>query len=250
TCEAAAVYSQPQAGGLGATMQRGRQNKRRSPGRWLLIAALAAAGCAAPVGVKRISVGEEHSEINRTALTSPEPSDVSQIILRRYNLVPLFQEHPQQALSQLREVVISGRGGNDELFALAELSYLYAAQTESRADALAAAVYAYAYLFPDDEADQPSAIDPRYRWACDIYAEGLTETLRERDGHDLQLESGVYPLPFGWLTMNFDSTDLVWGSRRLKDFVPVGEYAIEGLNNRYRQPGIGVALAAQTEKIG
>jgi pimeloyl-ACP methyl ester carboxylesterase len=227
-----------------------RSSGTRLAGLLIAIVAAAGVGCTPPVGVRRISVAEEHSGFNRNALTSPQPSDVSQIVLRRYNLVTLFEQQPQLALSRLRDLVVSGRGGNDEIFALAELSYLYSVQAQSRPDALAAAVYAYAYLFPDDPADRPSAIDPRYRWACDIYAEGLTQTLRGPGGATLHLQSGAYPLPFGTLTVEFDPAELVWGSRRLKDFVPVSEYAIRGLNNRYRQPGIGVALAAQTEKIG
>lgn len=216
----------------------------------LATAALLAAGCTAPVGVKRISVHDEHRQLTRNALTEAEASDVSQIILRRHNLVELYAADPEAALARLRQVVVSGDGGNDDLYALAELSYLYAAQTNSRPHALAAALYAYAYLFPDDPAQRPQAIDPRFRWACDIYAEGLTQALREPGAKALQLESATYPLPFGSVAVTFDADDLVWGSRMLTDLVPVSEYEIYGLRNRYRQPGIGVSLAAQTVPVG
>ena len=73
-----------------------------------------------------------------------------QIVLRRYNLVELYDDQPAVALWQLREVLVSGRGGSDELYAIAELTYLYAENHQSRPYALAAALYAYAYLFPDD----------------------------------------------------------------------------------------------------
>src|SRR5262249_19162962 len=36
----------------------------------------------------------------------------------------------------------------------------------------------------------------------------------------------------------------------LTDFVPVAGYAVYGLRNRYRQPGIGVPVAAQTMPMG
>jgi pimeloyl-ACP methyl ester carboxylesterase len=215
----------------------------------LVTAVLLAAGCTAPVGVRRISVHDEHRQLNRTALTDAEPSDVSQIVLRRHNMVALYAEYPETALMQLRELVISGNGTNDDLFALAELSYLYAQQTGSRPHALASALYAYAYLFPDDLAERPVGIDPRFRWACDIYAEGLTQALREPDAKALTVQGGTYPLPFGSLAVTFDSSDLVWGSRTLTDLTPVAEYEIYGMRNRYRQPGIGVALAAQTVAV-
>jgi pimeloyl-ACP methyl ester carboxylesterase len=211
-----------------------------------VLAAVVGAGCAAPVGVRRVSVHEEHRQLTNNALTVDEASDVAQIMLRRYNLVALFDAQPAAALAKLRDVVVSGAGGGDELYALAELSYLYAARAQSRPYALAAALYAYAFLFPDPVDQRPQAIDPRYRWACDIYAEGLTQTLREPGEKSLRLEGGTYPLPFGSMAIEFDRRNLMWGSRMLTDFVPVSEYEIYGMRNRYRQPGIGVALAAQT----
>jgi pimeloyl-ACP methyl ester carboxylesterase len=215
----------------------------------VLVVALAIAACA-PVSVKRISVHEEHRQLTRNALTADEPSDVAQIVLRRYNIVELFQAAPETALGRLRDVIVSGRGENDELYAIAELSYLYAERTRSRPYALAAALYAYAYLFPDEAAARPQAIDPRYRWACDIYAEGLTLSLREPGAKDLQPAAGTYPLPFGSITLDFDPAQLVWGSRELTDLVPVSEYQVYGMRNRYRQPGIGVGLAAETQARG
>jgi pimeloyl-ACP methyl ester carboxylesterase len=216
----------------------------------LATAALVAVGCTAPVGVKRISVHDEHRQLTRNALTEAEASDVSQIILRRHNLVELYEADPEGALARLRQVVVSGDGGNDDLYALAELSYLYAVQADSRPHALAAALYAYAYLFPDDPAQRPQAIDPRFRWACDIYAEGLTQALREPRAKALNLQSAAYPLPFGTFSLTFSANDLTWGSRMLTDLVPVSEYEVYGLRNRYRQPGIGVPLAAQTVPVG
>jgi len=216
----------------------------------LLMMATVAGGCTAPVGVHRISVREEHEELTRNALTTQEPSDQAEIVLRRYNLVDLYANDPQLALSRLREVVVSGRGDNDELYALAELSYLYAAKSGSKPYAMSAAVYAYAYLFPDDTEQRPEGIDPRYRWACDMYAEALTQALQEPGGRTLRLQGGPYELSFGTIELDFDEHDLIWGSRQLTDIVPVAGYSIYGLRNRYRQPGIGIPLAAETRPIG
>jgi pimeloyl-ACP methyl ester carboxylesterase len=200
--------------------------------------------------VKRISVHDEHRQLTRNALTEESASDVAEIVLRRYNLVQVYADHPPVALEKLRQVVISGRGGNDELYALAELSYLPAAAAKSKPDALAAAIYAYAFLFPGDPEQRASGIDPRYRWACDIYAEALTQVLREPGERSLKIAAGTYPLPFGSIAIAFDEGELVWGSRLLTDPIPVSEYEIHGLRNRYRQPGIGVSLAAETVAVG
>jgi pimeloyl-ACP methyl ester carboxylesterase len=207
-------------------------------------------GCGAPIGVKRISVHDEHLQLTRNALTADEPSDIAQIILRRYNLVERYDADAPAALARLREVVVSRDGGNDELYALAELSYLYATRAKSRPHALAAALYAYAFLFPDDVAERPQGMDPRYRWACDLYAEGLTYALQKPGERTVRPEGGAYPVPFGTLAVDFDPGDLFLGSRMLTDLVPVSEYAVYGLRNRYRQPGIGISLAAKTIAVG
>jgi len=207
-------------------------------------------GCTPPVGVQRISPKEENRELTSNALNSGEASDVSRIVLRRYDLVSTFDEDPTTALARLRDVVVSGRGGNDELFALAELSYLYAVEAQSRPDALAAAVYAYAFLFSDAPDQRPQAIDPRYRWACDIYAAALTAALRAPGEASLSLQAGTYPLPFGTMTVDFDPTQLQWANRTMTEFLPVSDYEVQGLRNHYRQHGIGVPLAPKTVEGG
>jgi pimeloyl-ACP methyl ester carboxylesterase len=252
------AWSSPWWGPLSGCAHGARSARRSTRSRgsrgWGLLASLLAAllsvalsaGCTAPVGVKHIPPQDQNREFTRNALNSDSASDVSRIVLRRYDLVETFDQHPASALAELREVVTSGRGGNDELFALAELSYLHAATARSRPDALAAAAYAYALLFPDDPSQRLQPIDPRYRWACDIYAEGLTETLREPEGRAVSLQGGTYTLPFGTLVVDFDTADLRWGGRTLSDFLPVSEYEVQGMRNHYRQHGIGVALAAKT----
>ena len=210
------------------------------------LALITAAGCTPPVGVTRLSQQEMHRQVDSSALTTDAVSDPTQIVLRRHDLVERFATDPEAAIGALRQVVVSGDGGNDELFALAELSYLHGVAARSRPDELAAAVYAYAFLFPYDPAQRPQGIDPRYRWACELYAGGLSEALRAPDGRSLTLQAGTYPLPFGTLRLDFNAEELEWSGRTLVDFVPVAEYEVHGLRNRYRQPGIGVPLAAKT----
>jgi pimeloyl-ACP methyl ester carboxylesterase len=207
-------------------------------------------GCTAPVGMEHISPRDEQHQRTHNALGGGSLSDVSLITLRRYNLVEVSTDDPPAAIAKLREVVVSGYGGSDELFALAELSYYQSVHANSRPDALAAALYAYAFLFPDDASLRPAAIDPRYRWAYNLYAQGLTDAFRSPDGTSVSVQAGTYPLPFGTLTVDFDPKDLVWGTRTLTDFIPVEEYDVEGMRNRYRHPGIGVPLAAKTVQAG
>jgi len=42
----------------------------------------------------------------------------------------------------------------------------------------------------------------------------------------------------------------MWGALRMSRFVSVGEFKVRGLRNRYRQPGVGVPLAAEVSQDG
>jgi pimeloyl-ACP methyl ester carboxylesterase len=212
----------------------------------VLTLALTAVACGDPVGVKRLTPRDQYRQLQGNALTTDTPSAAAEIVLRRHNLVETYADQPELALETLRAATFSyGPNNGDDLFALAELSHQYAENNGSREYALASALYAYAFLFPTDPTLRPKAIDARYRWAADIYAAGLTRALAAPDGQTLDLKAGTYPLPFGTATIQFDAHETEWSGRTLTDFVPTEQFDIYGLNNRYRQPGIGVPLAAK-----
>ena len=212
----------------------------------ILALALTTVACGDPVGVKKLTARDQYRQLQGNALTTDTPSDAAEIVLRRHNLVETYADQPELALETLRAATFSyGPNNGDDLFALAELSHQYADSTGSRPYALASALYAYAFLFPTDPTLRPKPIDARYRWAADIYAAGLTQALAAPDGQTLDLKAGTYPLPFGTAVIQFDAHETEWSGRTLTDFVPTEQFEIYGLNNRYRQPGIGVPLAAK-----
>ena len=57
--------------------------------RILLPTLLLAAGCATPVGVKRVGIDQAYRQINANAFTSRTLSDDTRAVLRRYGLSPL-----------------------------------------------------------------------------------------------------------------------------------------------------------------
>jgi len=207
--------------------------------------ALTGAACSGPVGVTRLTPIQQQTLLAQTALTGNVPSERSQIVLRRYRLTQTYVDQPELALATLHAVVLWGNADPDEVLALAELSYLYARQSGSQPHALAAALYAYAFLFPEDPAQRPPPMDAGLGWATNLYAASLIEAFRAPDGRTLAFRSGVYPLPFGSLRLAFDESQTPWAGRALTDFVPTVQYAVHGLHNRYRQDGIGVPLAAR-----
>ena len=212
----------------------------------ILFLPLFLATCGPPVTVARVDPRTVHRDLTANVLTVGEESGASRIVLDRWDLMERFESDPQGALAQLHAAVVDGRAGRDEIFALAELSFLYAEQTGKREYYLAAAVYAYALLFPHGAAELLDPIDRRLRVAADLYNRGLTSAFASADRSVVELHGGTRTLPFGELTVEFDPKWLRWGDRRLVNFVPVAELEVRGLRARYRRTGIGAPLAAST----
>lgn len=204
------------------------------------------AACAAPVTVERVDPRVVHRELTANVLTVGEESDASRVVLNRWYLTERFESDPEGALAQLHSAVTAGGAGRDELFALAELSFLHAEQTGKQEYYLAAAVYAYALLFPNGAAEPLHPIDRRLRVAADLYNRGLTSAFASADRSVVDLRRETRALPFGELTVELDPKWLRWGDRRLVNFIPVAELEVRGLRERYRRTGIGAPLAAST----
>jgi pimeloyl-ACP methyl ester carboxylesterase len=245
--------------------------------RLLVVLALLAAACSTPVGVRRIGTQEAHHLLTANVLSSGTPSAYSLQVLSRQDLRAQFEDDPEGALATLHARFQSMPDSpilSYPLFALAELSFLHAEQLKQhraeqsqqcltqkgkicwseptqvekekdRAYYLAAAVYAYALLFPDDQQDEPlGPADPRLRLAYDLYNRGLAEGLASDEDKEMSLESGRRLLPFGVLEIESTTAAFSWAGYPLEHFVPTANLEVRGLRNRYRQAGIGAALAA------
>ena len=215
----------------------------------LALVAAAVAACATPVGVARIDPKRVHRELTKSVLSASDVSQFTRNVLYQQDLTRRFEDDPAGAIAALHEVVIDAHGGQDELFALAELSFRHAEDSGDRSHYLAAMAYASAFLLPPDPERRPPALDPRRRIAADLYNRGLTEGFASEDGKTVELRAGSYPLPFGSLDVTFDESKLRWGSRKLVGFVPVADLEVSGLATRYRWPGLGAPLAASTEPL-
>jgi pimeloyl-ACP methyl ester carboxylesterase len=213
------------------------------------LALLFAAGCATPVGVERADPQSVHRELTGNVLSTGELSDFSQNVLRLGGIAQVAEDDPAAALATLHEAVTTGIAGPNAMFAYAELAFKHASEGGGRPYYLASAVYAFAYLFPEDGGEAPSPFDPRYRWAVELYNLALTKAFETRGGAQVELRSGVYELPFGQLDLGFDQEQLVWGDLQLTEFAPAAELQVRGLRNRYRRAGLGAPLAAATRAV-
>src|SRR6266850_359550 len=205
-------------------------------------------GCATPIGVSYVDRRVAYESLTTNVLSTERMSSFSARELFNFNLYQEFEDNPQKALADLHSG-LAPKGDEDRLFALAELSFLHAENSGEKSYYLASAVYAYAFLYPGQQGTPPRGIDPRLRWAVDIYNQSLTQAAKSDEGAYAIPMGGKFKLPFGELTVEFNERDLIWSGFRMKDFVPAADLEVRGLRNRYRTPGIGAALAASIEPL-
>ena len=205
-------------------------------------------GCATPIGVSYVDRRVAYESLTTNVLSTERMSSFSARELVNFNVYQEFADNPQKALADLHSG-LAPTGDEDRLFALAELSFLHAENSGERSYYLASAVYAYAFLFPGKQGTPPRGIDPRLRWAVDLYNQSLTQAAKSHEAAYAIPMGGKFKLPFGELTVSFNERDLIWGDFRMKDFVPAADLEVRGLRNRYRTPGIGAALAASIEPL-
>ncbi len=211
---------------------------------------LALAACAGPVSTTRVDPKVVLRDLGRSAITTGEPSLPTRNVLFERGLFEAFDAHPEAAIAELHRAMVASHGDQDLLFALAELSFLHGQAATKPDYYLAAAVYAYAFLFPENTGDAaPGRFDPRLRSAADLYNWALTVSFASGDGSEVVPRGGAFKLPFGRIEVAFDPTALRAGDRELYRFTPIGELEVHGLAMRYRWAGLGAPLAAATRPI-
>ena len=209
----------------------------------LLALSVFASGCATPVAISTASPRTTHRYLTQSALSADEPSTFSEIELRRYDLLEPFADDPDAALAQLHELALEQGLPAEALFALAELSFLRAEESHDPGRFGAAALYAWAFLFPEEPREPLDPLDPRSRVAADLYNRALASAFQREPGGAVVPREGGLALPFGHFTAQ-PGTPPDLGGYAIARLDPVAELVVIGLRNRYRRPGIGAPLAA------
>ncbi|HSE92484.1 MAG TPA: hypothetical protein VLF19_04190 [Methylomirabilota bacterium] len=192
---------------------------------------------------------EVHRNLTRSVVATGEPSWPTRNVLFEHGLFEGFAERPETVIADLHRAMVAAGGDLDLLFGLAELSFLHGGASDKREYQLAAAVYAFAFLFPEDGGPAPGRFDPRLRVAADLYNLALTEGFASEDRSEVVPRAGTFELPFGRLEVAFDQAALRAGDRELYRFIPVAELDVRGLAMRYRWAGLGAPLAASARPI-
>lgn len=208
-----------------------------------MIVSFLVAGCATPIGVKRIRPEEANRQLTANVLTTGKPGAPAQEFLYRLNLTEKYREDPAGTINELH----AGLGHADEsnrLFALAELSFDHAEHGGGSPYYLASAAYAWAFLFPENPAAWPGCYDPRVRTAMDLYNRGVTEGLASGTGDEVDLSTRRVTLPFAALQLDVDPAGFEFGGYQLVHLTSLADFKVRGLRNRYRHRGIGAPFDA------
>ena len=229
------------------------------------------ASCSTPVGVREVDRGSVRQVLTENAISANVPSIASRQVMFRLGLGERFRHDPEGALEELHDLTML-EIAPDRFFALSEFSYLHAAALDrackrtptqskrlrtyrarnapprpecemARSYYVAASIYAYAFLFPEDADRRPSGFNPQLRVAVDIYNLAMTSSISPRSG---EVSTGEFSYSFhlGTLDLVLDPEELQIGDRRLSNPVPAAQLAVRGLRNRYRRPGIGAPFVA------
>ena len=227
------------------------RRRQRHARRLALVCALglALAACAGPISAVRVDPKVVQADLGRSAITTGEPSWPTRNVLFERGLFDAFDAQPEAALADLHRAMVAAKGEPDLLFALAELSYVHGRAAKKPDYILAAAVYAYAFLFPEGVGVAPGRFDPRVRIAADLYNWALAAGFAAADGVEVVPRGGTFALPFGQIAVAFDPAALRAGDRELYQFTPIAELEVHGLAMRYRWPGLGAPLAAATRPL-
>ena len=228
----------------------GARGQRDACGRLVLLGALCLtlAACAGPVRAVRVDRTVALRDLTRSVTTTGELSWPTRNVLLERGLYDAFGDHPEAVIARLHRAMVDAHGDENLLFALAESSFLYGQAARKPEYQMAAAIYAYAFLFPED-GSRLGPFDPRFRSAADLYNWSVSAAFASKDGSEVVPRGGTFTLPFGQVTIAFDPAALRAGNRQLEHFIPVAELKVEGLAMRYREPGVGAPLAAATRPI-
>ncbi len=207
------------------------------------------AACAGPVEAVRADPKEVQRDLARSAISTGEPSWSTRNALYEHGLFDTFEKNPEPTITELHRVMVEERGDPHLLFALAELSFLHGQKAKKPEYDLAAAVYAYAFLFPEGTGQAPGRFDPRLRIATDLYNWALTSAFASEDGLEVLPRGGTFKLPFGQIEVAYDPAAARAGDRELYGFIPSSELKVHGMAMRYRMSGLGVPLAASTRLV-
>ena len=203
------------------------------------------------VEMRKRSANPLAGTLNLLQWSGPEPTEEVKLFLRRFDLVDLYNESPDQALAKLHHLN-SQQPGLDITYAVAELAYIQGQHQFDRGKKdkayhwyMGAIGHAHQYLFDPQLANRRNQYSPEFRRVCEIYNQSLEGMLRiARDNEQLHDGSELSVSTCGTQVDFKISIKGRWKGEQFDRFEFVSDYKTPAIKNNYHNYGLGVPLIA------
>jgi hypothetical protein len=223
----------------------------------LLAFSVSTTGCAQRyLTLRKVPKNPLEGPLNLLSRGGPKPTNRTEMLLRRYDLVGTQAKNPPLVLASLQEE-IAAEPTSDKVYAVAELAYLDAkrhqdaGRTREALDQYGAAVAcSYRYLFEPGLDRFRNPYDPQFRRACDLYNSSLEGALRIAIKQGKIKPGQTQTLETASQKFRLDiEVKGPWHPEDLNRLEFVSDYEIVGgLTNLHHTYGLGVPLIAVRAK--
>jgi len=210
-----------------------------------MLAALLA-GCAG-VQVKPASIAQRYDALDRSAINSDQPSQLTLAFLKQRDLAEQWKSDPEGLIARL-DAKYHTDPGPGTVFALMELSHLQAKRNASQPEKAAAydlscAVYSYLFLFDPKAALPRGTLRPNARLAGEFHNRSLSRYLLYARSAGIRFREGLrLPLAAGSLELEERRNGLPFDPEEFSEIHLAFEFSVSGLDVTNSVPGMGVPL--------
>jgi pimeloyl-ACP methyl ester carboxylesterase len=203
-------------------------------------------GCAT-VTVQPAAITQRFDALDRSAINSDRPSELTLAFLKQRDLAEQYRTDPEGLIASL-DATYRVDPGLDTLLALIELSHLTAkrnaAQPEKSAEYdLACAIYSYLFLFDATVAPPQTYLSPNARLASAFHNRSLSRYLLYARTAGIRFRPGLkLATATGTLEIKDRQNGLPFNLEEFADIHLAFEYAVSGLDVTNSVPGLGVPL--------
>jgi pimeloyl-ACP methyl ester carboxylesterase len=189
--------------------------------------------------------------LNLMQWSGPEPTEQVKLFLRRFDLLEIYHQSPEEALAKLH-YANTQQPALDTTYAIAELAYIQGEfrhnkkQTDLAEQWFVGAIgHAHQYLFDPQLARGRNPYSPEFRRVCEIYNQSLEGLLRIakangnlKNGAELSVSTCGTQVDF-----QIKLTGR-WEGEQFEKFEFVSDYKTPAIANNYHNYGLGVPLIA------
>lgn len=208
--------------------------------------------------LRHVPDGAADRRLNPDDIDKYQASEQTLLALRTYSLDKLLQNEPIRVLNELDKLIYENPDP-DLLSAFSEVAYRVGVFQEyvnprfALELYVASATYSYRYLFDPKFENVRNPYDPQFRDICGLYNAALEKVIRlvSTDG-DIPLAPGneysVIATGGNEWKIRCEMVSGIWSEEEIASFKFAHDYEVRGLNNEYRQRGLGVPLIAERKK--